>query len=99
RLVVGTQRVLQGRVVRRLDLELPLVDPPGAAEQAARRRAGGALAVGVINAAVARAHEQAGLRKPGHRTAEVGAVDGEDEELILLLLVLALVADVDAGLA
>src|ERR1700704_2541870 len=40
RLVVGTQRVLQGRVVRRLDLELPglLVDPPFAAEQAARRR-------------------------------------------------------------
>ena len=46
----------------------------------ARRRAGGARAVGVVDAAVARAHEEAGLGEPAHRAAEVRAVDGEHLE-------------------
>ena len=55
------------------------------------------LAVGVVDAAVAGAHEQARLRKPRDRAAQVGAVDREHQELIFVLVVLALVADVDAG--
>ena len=78
---------------------LPVLDPPDAVEQAARRRSGGALAVLVIDAAVARAHEQTRLRKPGHRAAQVGAVHGEDQELILPLVVLAQVADINAHLS
>ena len=41
----------------------------------ARRRPRGARAVGVVDAAVARAHEEARLREPAHRAAEVRAVD------------------------
>src|SRR5947209_644623 len=102
------QGVLQGRVVRRLDLEYvepaDARDAVDAAEEAARRRAGGALAVGVVDAAVARAHEQAGLLEPLHRAAQVGAVDGQDQELVGLrlvglLLVAALVAHEDAGMS
>ena len=101
------QGVLQGRVVRRLDLQLEdpasSLHPVDAAEEPARRRAGGAFAVGVIDAAVAGAHEQARLGEPLDRAAEVGAVDGQDQErvrlrLVGLLLVAALVADEDAGM-
>src|SRR6516162_4918154 len=55
------QGVLEGRVVRRLDFQL--IDPPNVRhavdtmKEAARGRAGGALAVGVVDAAVTRAHE------------------------------------------
>ena len=45
----------------RLNLQLAVLHAPGAVKQAARRRAGGALAIGVIDAAVAGAHEQARL--------------------------------------
>src|SRR5262249_45790022 len=51
------QGVLEGREVRRLDLEhVQPADAPDArdvAEEAARRRAGGAIAVGVVDPAVA----------------------------------------------
>src|SRR5262249_52664645 len=106
RLRLLLQGVPEGREVRRLDLQLlDAANAPHAVDtmiEAARRRAGGALAVGVVDAAVARAHEQARLLEPGHRTAQVGAVDGEDQELVPLRLVRflwvrALVADVHAG--
>src|SRR5262249_39631261 len=90
------QGVLRGGVVRRLDLQLTGAHAPGAVEQAARRRPRGVLAVGVVDTAVTRAHEQARLREPGHGTSQVGAIDGKDQEAIPLLVVLALVADVDA---
>src|SRR5262245_49703352 len=51
-------------------------------EQAARRRPRRMGAVLVVHAAVARAHEQARLREPAHRAAEVRAVDREDLELL-----------------
>ena len=92
----ATQGVLQRGVVRRLDFQPAVADPPDALEQAARRRPGGAFAVGVVDAAVAGAHEQPGLREPGHRTAQMGAIHGEDHELFLAGLVRALVADVNA---
>ena len=73
-------------------------------EEAARRRAGGAFAVGVVDAAVTGAHEQARLGEPLHRAAQVGAVDGEDQKLVplrlvRLVLVPTLVADVDPGMS
>src|SRR5258707_1317380 len=50
-------------------------------EQPALRRTGGTRAVAVIRAAVARAHEQAGLRKPADGAAQVRAIDGKNLEL------------------
>ena len=46
--------------------------------EAARRRARGVFAVGVVDAAVTGAHEQAGLGEPLYRAPEVSAVGGED---------------------
>src|SRR5262249_5906596 len=46
-------------------------------EQTTRRRPGSARAVLVIRAAVTRAHEEARLREPAHRTSEVRAIHGE----------------------
>ena len=91
------ERVLQRGIVRRADFELAVLHAPIAVEHAARRRAGGAVAVGVVNAAVAGAHEQARLREPGDGAAQVGAVDRQDEELIRALAALPFVADEDAG--
>src|SRR3954452_16868980 len=72
------QGVLQGRIVWRPDLQLEdpaaSLHPVDAAVEPARRRAGGAFAVGVVDAAVAGAHEQPRLREPLHRAAQVGAV-------------------------
>src|SRR5262245_3755348 len=102
------QGVLQGRIVRRLELQLEAAagarHPVDAVIEAARRRAGGALAVGVVDAAVAGAHEQPRLLEPLHRAAQVGAVYGKDQELVRLplvglLLVAALVPDEDAGVS
>src|SRR5262249_59997379 len=64
--------------------ELLLADPVLVLEEAAGRRAGGAGAVLVVGPAVTRAHEQARLGEPPHRTAEVRAVDREDLELLAL---------------
>ena len=75
------QRVLQGRVMRRLDLQPAVAHPPGAVEQAAGRGARGTVAVGVVHAAMTGAHEQTGLREPGDRAAQVGAIDGQHQEL------------------
>ena len=63
------------------DPELAALDLVLVLEEPAWRRARGARAVGVVGAAVARAHEEARLREPAHRTAEVRAVDREDLEL------------------
>src|SRR5262245_33851841 len=70
-LPILAERVLQGRVMGCLDLQLAVVDAPDVVEQAARRRPGGALAAGVVDAAVTGAHEQPRLREPGHRTSQV----------------------------
>src|SRR6266852_4501755 len=75
------QGVLQRRVMRRLDLQPALVHAPRTAEQSAGRWARGALAIRVVNAAMAGAHEQSRLREPGNRTTQMGAIDGEDQEL------------------
>ncbi len=55
---------------------------PVVGEEAALRRPGGARAVGVVDAAVAGAHEELRLRKPAHGAAEVRAIDGEDAEFV-----------------
>ena len=36
----------------------------------------------IVNAAVARTHEQVGLREPAHRTSEVRAIDRKDLEIL-----------------
>src|SRR5579871_6566451 len=51
-------------------------------EQAALRWTRGPRAVTVVSAAMAGAHEEPGLWKPANRTAQMGAVDGEDLELV-----------------
>ena len=51
-------------------------------EQPAFRWTRRARAVAVVRSAVARAHEQTGLRKPADRAAEVRAVDGKNLELL-----------------
>src|SRR5438093_1135074 len=48
-----------------------------------RRRACGDAAVFVIRAAVAWAHEKLGIGHPPHRAAEVRAIRGERDELLL----------------
>src|SRR5215510_3844397 len=58
------------------DPELPLADLVLVLEEPARRRSRGSRAVLVVDAAVTRAHEELGLWKPAHGTAEVCAVDG-----------------------
>src|SRR5262245_39669542 len=80
--------------------DLPVARPPAPPPPAtpAPRRSPSALAVGVIDAAMARTHEQPRLRKPRHRTAEMGAIDGQDEKTILVRVVLALVVNEHAGL-
>src|SRR5437762_13835715 len=70
-LVAFAQGVLQRRVMRGPHLQLPFLDLPVALEQAPWRGAGRPLAVGVVDAAVAWAHVQAGLREPRHRTTQV----------------------------
>src|SRR5207253_1845111 len=50
-------------------------------EQPAFRRARSARTVAIVRSAVAGAHEQAGLRKPTHRAAQVRAIDGKNLEL------------------
>src|SRR5262245_22938664 len=80
----------------RLDLEPAPAHARGTAEEAAGRRARGALSIGVVDAAVTGAHEQAGLREPGHRAAKMSAVHGEDQELRLPMFVHTQVADVDS---
>src|SRR5579862_364609 len=72
----------QRREAAAADEELVALDLVFVLIQAARRRAGGVFAVGVVDPAVTRAHEQAGFGKPAHRTAEVGAIDREDLERV-----------------
>src|SRR5260370_135590 len=50
--------------------------------QPAFRRARSARTVAIVRSAVARAHEQAGLRKPTHGAAQVRAIDGKNLELL-----------------
>ena len=79
----------------RLDFKAAVMHAPSTAEEAARRRPRGAVAVGVVRAAMTRTHEQAGLREPRHRAAQVGAIDGEHQKLRCVLLVHTKIADVD----
>src|ERR1700734_1859942 len=51
-------------------------------EQSAFGGAGSARTILIINATMARAHEQARLRKPAHRTPQMRAVDGEDLKIL-----------------
>src|SRR5262249_54950117 len=60
-----------------LNLERIFEEPP-------LRRPGSARAVAIIGAAMAGTHEQAGLRKPANRAAQVGTVDGKHLELVAL---------------
>src|SRR5262245_59564292 len=103
-----SQRVVEGREMRRLDLQHIQAPNSGHAidtmVEAARRWAGGVFAVGVIDAPVTWAHEEAGLGEPLHWAAQVGAIDSEDQELVAfrgvrLLLVSALVAHIDSGVS
>src|SRR5260370_22528209 len=64
-------------------------------EQSARRRPGSVLAVFVINASMARTHEQARLREPRHRTTQMGTIDGKDQEPVFVIRAHAQVADKD----
>src|SRR5580700_8593328 len=84
--------------MRRSDFEQTLANSPNAAVEAARRRPGCALAVAVIDTAVAGAHEEPGLRKPGDRAAQVSAVHGQNQELIRFRFLFPLEADVDPGI-
>src|SRR5262249_12722194 len=99
------QGVVQSGEVRGLDLQMidtaNLGHPVDTVVQALRRWAGGAFTVGVVNAAMARAQEQARLLEPRHGTAQVRAVDSQNQELVSLglvrfLLVLTLIAHEDA---
>src|SRR5207244_1239779 len=92
------ERVLQCWVVGRPDVKLPIPHLPDIRKEATRRRAGGALAAGIVDPAVTGAHEEPRLREPGDGTAQVGAVDGEHEELRPLVAVEPLVADEGPGL-
>ena len=60
------------------DQQLSAVDSVVVFEQSAFWRAGGAGAVLVIRTAMARAHEQAGLREPANGTPEMRAIDRKD---------------------
>src|SRR5262249_57800748 len=91
------ERVWNLWVGGRLDLSSAAAPPPEAVEEAARRGPRGALAVGVVDAPVAGAHEQPRLGEPGHRTAQVGTIDGEDQELLLPVLIPAQVTHEGAG--
>src|SRR5271166_980147 len=73
-----------GRQLSGFDQQLPAFHLVGILEQAARRRAGGARAILVVHAAMARTHEQSGLREPAHRASQVGAVDSENLKLLAL---------------
>ena len=68
----------KGRRLSCVDVKLVAHDFVFVLEEASLGRPRGALAVSIINAAVAGAHEQIRLRKPAHWTAEMRAIDGED---------------------
>src|SRR5580658_284291 len=51
-------------------------------EKATLGRAGGARAVLVVRASVARTQKKLRLREPAHRAAEMRTVDGEDLEIV-----------------
>src|SRR5262245_5403438 len=84
--------------MRRLDLQPPLANAPDARKQAPRPWPRGAVALGIVDPAVTGAHEQSRLGKPGDRTAQVGAVRGEHEELLVAHVVLPLIADIHPDL-
>src|SRR5262245_247169 len=70
----------EGRELTPAHPELAVPDLGVVLEEAARRRSRGPGAVLVVDAAVARAHEQLRLGEPPDRAAQVGAVDREDLE-------------------
>src|SRR5579862_5244531 len=83
---IFSKKLLQSRRDRdrrRFDLHLVVVHPDLEARERFRRRTGRHTAVLVISATVTRAKKQLGVRHPAHRTAEVRAVCGKSDELIL----------------
>src|SRR5262249_17918584 len=68
----------------RLDPELLPLEAPRILEQPTLGRTRRTRAIRVVGAAVAGAHEEVRLGEPAHRTAEVGTVDGEDLEPVLV---------------
>src|SRR5215475_11284791 len=78
-----------GRLGERRDLsaahpELSVLDPVLVLEQCSRRRARRARPIFVVDAAVARAHEELRLREPANGTSEVGAIDREDLKAVTI---------------
>src|SRR5690349_13638399 len=59
------------------DLDLTVGDARVVLEERVRRRPAGDPAVGVVDAAVARAEEELGVGQPVDRAAEVSAIDSE----------------------
>src|SRR5690242_4670123 len=62
---------------------LAVANADGVLWQSVGRRARGHRAVLIVDPSVARAHEEAGVRQPAYRAAEVRAVDRESCELLL----------------
>ena len=71
-----------GGHLARVDQQIPMLHLVAIFKQAALRRPGGAGTVRIVDAAVARAHEQARLREPTDRTTQMRAIDREDLELL-----------------
>src|SRR5207245_8219226 len=86
----GARRLLRGdgsdapgcRDLTGFDEEISRCDLVAILEQTTLRRSGGARAVRVVGATVARAHEQVRLREPTDGAPQVRAVDREDLELL-----------------
>ena len=62
------------------DLQLAVDDSMLVGVETSWRRAGGVSAIGVVDATVARTHEQLGFGEPSHRTAQVRTIDCEHRE-------------------
>src|SRR5262249_37423243 len=75
-------RLRECRNLTALNQKLAAFDFEIVLEKSARRRTRSARAIGIIRATVTRAHQQARLGKPTHRTAKVRAVDGKNLKLV-----------------
>src|SRR6185436_1504407 len=75
-------RIARRRDLSRANVELVAIGPVRILDEPALGGTGRARAVLVIDATVARAHEEVRLGKPAHRAAEVHAVDGEHLEVL-----------------
>ena len=66
----------------RLELEHALSLPPVALKEPTSRRARCPIAIGVIDAPVARTHKEVRLREPAHWAPKVCAVNGKDLKIL-----------------